>query len=1363
MTAAPAEGGSGRQARIAALIETLHDTEQELEALTAGQIDTVANQAGRVMLLRNAQEQMRSQDELRQMALLNALPAHLALLDAQGVIVSVNEAWRRFAKENDLRDPNHGVGRSYLDVCDQASRAGATQARAVATELRAVLAGERDTFSLEYACDSPTEERRFLLTASSLEPGRRGGAVVMHVNVSDRARAEQATRRTTVLLQAVADGTPDMVYIKDIGGRYLLCNDALAAFTGRSCEQILELDDVALYGAEEASPLVDNDRLLFASGKPQQLEKWLTGVGGRRLFHSSRAPYRDKQGEVIGVIGIAHDITDDRVAQQLLRDSQAMLQMTGRIAKVGGWTVDVDSASLTWSELVAELHDEPAGFSRTLDGSLASFTAEHREGVRNAVERCIATGVAYDLEAEKISRSGRSFWVRTMGEAVRDAAGRIVRIQGALQDITERKLAALATQKVADRLSNTLESITDGFFTVDTDWRFTYVNRAAEVLLEVDRDALLGQVVWECFPGLLGNVYENNYRRAMAGETAIRFEACYPSWQRWFGVDCHPSEDGLSVYFRDVTATRNARQQLKLLEASMAQLNDMVIITESAPSQRIVFVNDAFVRTTGYAREEVIGQSPAILNGPATDAAEVERIWAACARAEPVQAELLTYKKDGQTYWVEIDSTPVAAFGDHITHFVAIERDISERRHSEQALREMNARLEERVRQRTAELERARLLAEQANRAKSSFLATMSHEIRTPMNGVIGMIDVLGETPLESSQREMVKTVRDSAYALLAIVDDVLDFSKIEAGQFEVDQAPMDVAAVVESVCDGLRGLSESRGVALRMYTAPGLPCDMLGDAGRLRQVLMNLVGNAIKFSSDQSRPGAVSIRALHVADHAGDDTLELVVTDNGVGMDSGTLARLFSPFSQADCSTTRRFGGTGLGLSISQRLAAMMGGEITVSSAVDHGSTFTVRLPIALPTAGAAAIELPDALVLRGLRGLVLGGVGQAADLAEYLVHAGCDALCVPTLGEALAWLRRVEPGPCIVVVVDPLEGVDAVLAACRAVSHERAGTELGFVVIESGRRKRPRRQMPDLVGLDSDGLRRSVFLRSVACAARLQAADELADVHVQAGTRPAPLPAEMRMGADPLILVAEDNEINQKVLQKQLELLGYRAEMVTNGAQALEHWRRGGHALLLTDLHMPVMDGYALAEAVRAEETDATRRPIIALTANALRDEEMRCRQVGMDAYLTKPVRLAQLKAAIDVWLRPAQPPPNLAPPGIPATAWPPVDLGVLVGLIGDDSQVMEEVLQAFRTNSENSAVELARAQAGGAVSTMADIAHKLKSAARSIGAARLGQVCADIEEATTSATCNSVLIPLTAAFEFELRAVQQFLDAR
>ncbi|QCB47911.1 PAS domain-containing protein [Hydrogenophaga sp. PAMC20947] len=1338
---------SDRKARIAALVETLHATELELATLIAAEVDTVANQADHSLLLQNAQAQEPHQDSIPHRALLDALPIRIALLDAHGVIVAVNEAWRCFTNANGLRDVNHSVGRNYLDTCDPFPGSGAA--------LRAVLAGESKHFSGEYDSDTDVEQRRYLLTAIPLEAGCAGGAVVMHLNISDRA--EQATLPSARLLQAVVDGSPNLVYVKDIQGRYLLCNKALADFMGRSIEQILGCDDHTLYGKADARILVDNDRDLFAAGTVQVSDKWLTGVGGRRNFRSTRVPYRNAQGELAGVIGIARDITDDILAQQALRDSEAMLDMAGQMAKVGGWRRDMSNGHLYWSDIVASLHDAPAGYSPSLDEGIASFVPEHRAVVRKAVERCGKFGIPYDLEVEKISATGRRFWVRTMGEAVRDAAGRIVYTQGALQDITERKLAALETQKLAARLTNTLESITDGFFTVDRDWQITYVNGEAERLLGRTRGALLGCDLWAVYPDALGTDFDHGFHRAMGGETGIRFETFYPPLDMWIGVDCHPSDDGLSVYFRDVSGRRAAHQQLKLLEASVAQLNDMVVISEPAPELpqglRIVFVNEAFERLTGYTRDEVVGRSPALLSGPLTDRTELDRMLAAIARFEPVQAELLEYTKDGKSHWIELDITPVAVSGDRCTHFVSIERDISERRQNVEDLRQLNAGLEDRVRHRTLELERSRELAEQANHAKSSFLAMMSHEIRTPMNGVVGMIDVLEASQLRPDQLDLVKTARASAYALMAIVDDVLDFSKIEAGQFDMDHEPMDVATVIESVCDALHPLSKSQGVGLRFYTDPRLSRGMLGDAARLRQVLTNLLGNAIKFSHGLARSGSVSLRALCVA-----DTLVLEVADNGIGMAPETLERLFSPFTQADASTTRRFGGTGLGLSISHRLVSLMGGEVAVCSVMDEGTTFTVRLPmVPLPDKDTQPESVPQPLA--GLPCLVVGScTGLGADLTDYLSHAGAFATCQQTSAQAQAWLRSGGLECCVVVIADNAENSGAMIAACRAAVAEHPELVLAFVVVEESGRDRAHRQASDHEWLSGECLHPAKFLRSVAQAARLQSPEVAPEMPLHR----APLRDEIPHGAGPLILVAEDNEINQKVLTHQLALLGYRGEMVANGVEALACWRRGGHALLLTDLHMPVMDGYTLAAAVRAEEGGAARLPIIALTANALREEELRCRQAGMDAYMSKPVRLEQLKATIDAWLRPAPTLPRNAviDEGTP-TMPPPVDLRVLADLLGGDTEGMQEVLASFRANTAGSALAIAKAHSAGSVQAMFDVAHKLKSTARAIGAVHLGQVCADIEAATASKPHTAMFDSLVANFEIELLAVRDFLD--
>ena len=652
--------------------------------------------------------------------------------------------------------------------------------------------------------------------------------------------------------------------------------------------------------------------------------------------------------------------------------------------------------------------------------------------------------------------------------------------------------------------------------------------------------------------------------------------------------------------------------------------------------------------------------------------------------------------------------------------------------------------------------------AEAANRAKSAFLATMSHEIRTPMNGVVGMIDVLEQSHLKRAQVEIVKTIRASAYALLAIVDDVLDFSKIEAGQFDVDSEPMDVAAVVEAVCDTLDPLAGKKGVALTLFTDPAMPRQLLGDAARLRQVLLNLAGNAIKFSSAEERAGRVTVRARLVESRSRQVVLEFSVADNGIGMDQTTLARLFTPFTQADASTTRRFGGTGLGLSISHRLVELMGGEIGVHSEPGRGSTFTVRLPVAPLPAGPdreADVEA-EACELAGLCCLVLGGApGPADDLAVYLKHSGAAVHRAADLAAARTWFGNAPPGPWIGVIA----GVDEALAELRALCRSRPNREARFVVIERGRHRGPRIQADDLVSLAGDALHRSVFVKAVALAAGRITAEALEEPSLIADTTPAPLSMQEASAKGRLILVAEDNEVNQEVMCRQLALLGFKADIANTGREALERWQRGDYALLLTDLHMPQMDGYELTVAIRAAEAGAPRRPIVALTANALASEAKHCRDLGMDDYMTKPVQLAVLNAMLHKWLPDAaRPTPNLRSPAsmtaAPALA---LDVSVLKALVGDEPQVIDEFLRDFRVSAGEAALQMRAACQARQTAVVESVAHRLKSSARAVGALALGELCAALEQAGQAGAIKT-LAELWPIFETEMAAVNEFLGS-
>ena len=645
--------------------------------------------------------------------------------------------------------------------------------------------------------------------------------------------------------------------------------------------------------------------------------------------------------------------------------------------------------------------------------------------------------------------------------------------------------------------------------------------------------------------------------------------------------------------------------------------------------------------------------------------------------------------------------------------------------------------LEARVSARTAELALAKHTAEAANEAKSAFLATMSHEIRTPMNGVVGIVDVLRQSSLTPYQADLADTIRDSAFALLGILDDILDFSKIEAGHLALASEPVALLRLVEGVCDALQPVASARRVALQVFVDPVLPEWISSDGVRLRQILNNLLGNAIKFSAGLERTGQVRVRVdMPDADH-----LRLQVQDNGIGLSPAAQVRVFDPFEQAEGSTSRRYGGTGLGLSICRRLVNAFGGDIRVYSVPGQGAEFTVTLPLdpCVPQqAGTLAVVAREPVLdLSGLRcHVLLHDAQQAADWCAYLASAGARVQRWSD-GQALRRLlaaSAVDNGTVVLWQRDPdHDPLEQPVTGLGGRNDQSAVAGPGWVWLTPGQRRNPRMLGPGEVLLDQDAVHKTALYKAVALAAGRCQPDAL---DLAAG-----LPFDQRLPPSHgeaalqgrLVLVAEDNDINQKVIRRQLALLGLAAEVVDNGLVALERARTGRYALLLSDLHMPGMDGYELTQALRREEPLGRRLPIIALTANALSGEAERCRAAGMDDYLSKPVQLDQLGTTLARWLAPAVPPPSTPLP-LPAGAptLPVFDDTALAQLIGDDPGLLDSFRRDFLVSTHATATALRTVVARADWAQAGALGHRLKSSARAIGAMALGGCCAGIEQA-------------------------------
>ncbi|MFT5482488.1 MAG: signal transduction histidine kinase/DNA-binding response OmpR family regulator [Halieaceae bacterium] len=656
----------------------------------------------------------------------------------------------------------------------------------------------------------------------------------------------------------------------------------------------------------------------------------------------------------------------------------------------------------------------------------------------------------------------------------------------------------------------------------------------------------------------------------------------------------------------------------------------------------------------------------------------------------------------------------------------------------------------------------ARQVAEASSAAKSNFLATMSHEIRTPMNGVIGLIDVLMGTRLGSSQHQMMETVKESAFSLLRVIDDVLDFSKIESGNLELDMVPISVEELIQSITSTMQSVAADNDVEIISFCDPMIPARLEADSVRLRQILLNLLGNAIKFSGRKAKQrGRVMIRAD--METAGTDAtgIRFRVIDNGIGMSSEVMSSILKPFTQAESSTTRMFGGTGLGLSIVSKLLEMMSSALIIDSEPDEGSTFAFNLN--LPHTGETTSPAETASTLIDLSGLSTVILAQDADIAEvlekYLSAAGAETFLTKSVDELPALLEHLigVPEDQVIVVFDN-QGDDALsneLLQFRQ-RHYRSNN-FHCVVLDRGHRGYCRVHDDQTVGLDLNAMRRDTFLHSITVAAGRSAperTDSLPQVSIVAVTVPT---IEEAAASGQLILLADDNEINQRVILCQLQTLGYAADVVADGHEALELWQSGRYALILTDIHMPEMDGLELARRIRNEEIGTNSRiPIIAVTANVMKGEIDRCVFAGMDDYLSKPMLINILREKIERWM----------PASNSQTTYtePPVDVSVLEELVGDDPEIIDELLQIFRTSSATTASELRAACHAKKAKKASEAAHKLKSSARSVGAIVLGELCEAMEQAErgddTSITDLMVLLP---SFNAELAAVDSYLEKR
>jgi PAS domain S-box-containing protein len=657
---------------------------------------------------------------------------------------------------------------------------------------------------------------------------------------------------------------------------------------------------------------------------------------------------------------------------------------------------------------------------------------------------------------------------------------------------------------------------------------------------------------------------------------------------------------GLALAERMTTDLRQAEAQAARLAVVARHAGTNVVLMDA--DWRIEWVNESFTRCLGYTWEEVLGRRPSeVLHGAETSAQTLAELNRELEAGRSFRGEILNYAKDGSPRWLELDVQPLRGPDGRVTGYMGLQVDITERRRQSDELRQ------------------AMDDARRADQAKSQFLAMMSHEIRTPMNGVIGMTSLLLDSPLSREQRDYVETIRQSGDALLGIINEILDFSKIESGRLELEEEPCCLRDCLESALDLLAPKAAEKQLDLLYEIDERVPYTVRTDQTRLRQILVNLLGNAIKFTLRGEV--LLTVRAAERPD--GRVELRFAVRDTGIGIAPEALPRLFQPFSQIDASTARRFGGTGLGLAISQRLAGLLGGTMWVESVLGQGSTFHFTIltqeVAGRPTAGESRG------VLGGLRVLlvddnatsrrILGGLFTRWGLAPVGVESGSEAL------------RQLEGDqPFDVAIIDLHMPVMDGAALARAIRARRLPAPLPLILLCHAGQREQLAEPEMFAACVTKPVKPSPLLDALSGIFRDRS---VASARSAAPFVPRPAPAARPTER---VLVAEDNKVNLKVALLMLQKLGYEADVAGDGIAVIEAVRRQHYDVILMDVQMPGLDGLEVTRRIRA---GAAGRPdkvwIIAVTANAMEGDRQSCLAAGMDDYVTKPIDILELEWAL------------------------------------------------------------------------------------------------------------------------------------
>ncbi|MEY4526698.1 MAG: hypothetical protein RL768_417 [Nitrospirota bacterium] len=1058
-----------------------------------------------------------------------------------------------------------------------------------------------------------------------------------HTDITDRRRLEEITAHSRHQAASFVEHTPAPVAMLDRDLRYVAVSRRWLEDYRLGEQNIIGKHHYDVFpeirAMEEWQAI--HQRCLAGAVEKRDEQCFVRADGSENWIRWEVRPWLDETGAIGGIIMFSEDITQRKHTEYALRQSTTLQKALLTYAGYAVIATDPTGLITVFNPAAEQL----LGYSaeEMIGKQTPGIFHDHDEVIARAAEFGAELGITmtpgFDVFVEKarrnlpnqhewtyIRKDGRRIPVMLSVTTLRDSSGTIMGYIAMALDLTNRKTSDAQFQTV-------MEAMPTGIILVDETGRITMVNQHVGRMFGYNASELLGQPVEILLPDRFRATHPTHVRtffrsptsRAMgAGKDLSGLRKDGTEFFLEIGLAPIQTPQGVRIVasIADITKRKQMESTRFRLQQAVNHAQDgMALLDESG---EFTYMNPAHAAIYGYTVDDLLGKSWTRLY-PEEWAAMIDQMYLPTLRSEGQwQGEVVGEKRSGEAFHVDLSLSLLEEPGTGRQTILCTCRDISHRKQME------------------LDLITAKDAAEAGIRAKSEFLATMSHEIRTPMNGVLGMTDLLVDTALTPEQREYVQTLKHSGESLMRIINDILDFSKIEAGKLTIETLPFDLRLTIEDTLDLLAPTAQAKGLELVGLIDAQAPNTVIGDPGRIRQILTNLIGNAIKFTER----GEVLVQVLKAEESTASVLLRFEIVDTGVGLTEEAKAKLFQSFTQADSSTARKYGGTGLGLAICKRLTELMGGQIGIQSFPGSGTCvwFTIRL---LTQSDSAALPAPP--LIDNLSGLRICLVDDNATNRSLLQYHACDWKMHYEIAEdgpsALALIRRAatEGKPFDLAILDMhMPGMDG-LALGRAIRDD-ANLDHTRLVLLTSLGRRGDAKVAHTSGF-SAYLTKPVRKKHLYDCLRL-VMGQAPSAHAVSPTAPPAPPLITRhqvaeMHANLRLLVVDDNPVNQKVAVKMLEKLGYRVDVAGNGNEALAALTRHRYNLVLMDCQMPELDGFETTRMIRSHEQPGTRLPIIAMTANAMQGDREHCLSSGMDDFVSKPVKSQDLSKVLTQWL--------------------------------------------------------------------------------------------------------------------------------